>query len=388
MQDIIKRIMSVANDRAGADAILQAAGANVSEDELSDVDGSSSLSDIEDKDEEPDQELDGSDEELSNVYDEENDSEAETERLEESPNKIRTHQNVVLTTQNDGHIYNQSPSKLRSQLMPDHQDEEDDDDQLSDDEISLRQSPKSSLREEAEPPTAATSLEDSAGENKHVLSTIDVESRKRKRSIMAGSGLGDDDDGPLRKRKGSVVTSGDKYAVEDEDHADEEVDSSNPISGNISGDEEREEQEDEVPEEAAEPIAAEDEASEAVEISVSPKRRGRKKKNDSENGVSHDEDAGIVADGDAAVNGEDETPNADEESAENEGDDEAEAALRNEEERKFLSCPHMEERNADVVGSVEKKRLALEQLAAIEKQFATFKERSVSPGYIQYHTNQ
>jgi len=57
-------MMSIETDRAGADAILQAAGANVSEDELSDVDvdgdGSSSLSDIEDKDE-PEQDAEGSD---------------------------------------------------------------------------------------------------------------------------------------------------------------------------------------------------------------------------------------------------------------------------------------------------------------------------------------
>lgn len=356
MQDIVKHIMSILNDRAGADAILQAAGANVSEDELSDVDGSSSLSDIEDKDDEPEQELDGSDEELSNIYDEENDSEAETERLEESPNKIRTHKDVVLTPQNDGHIYNQSPSKLHNQLMPDNQDEEDDDDQLSDDEISLRQSPKSSLHEEAEPPTAATSLEDSAGESKQMLSTIDTDNRKRKRSIMAGSGLGDADDEPLRKRTGSVMTPGDKYAVEDEEHPDEEVDSSNPISGNISGDEEREEQEDEVPEEAAEPIAAEGEAPEAVDVPVSPKRRGRKKKKITENGVSHDEDPGIAADGDVVMNGEDEARNGDE-GAENEGDDEAEAALRNEEERKSKSCSHIEERDANK--RIQLKRSAL-----------------------------
>ena len=333
-------MMSIETDRAGADAILQAAGANISEDELSDVDvdgdGSSSLSDIEDKDDEPEQDPDGSDEELSNVYDDENDSEAETERLEESPNKIRTHKDVVLSSQNDGQIYNKSPSKLHNQIIPDDQDEEDDDDQLSDDEISLRESPKSSIHEDPEPPTAATSL-DSAGEGKQLLSTIDTDSRKRKRSIMAGSGLGDDDDGPLRKRTGSIMTPGDEYAVEDEEHPDEEVDTSNPISGNISGDE-REEQEDEVPEEAEEPIAAEEEAPGVVEVPASPKRRGRKKKKVTENGVSHDEDPGVVADGEAVVNGEDVARNGDEEGAENEGDDEAEAALKNEEERESLSC--------------------------------------------------
>lgn len=331
-------MMSVEADRAGADAILQAAAANVSDDELSDVDvdgdGSSSLSEIEDKDDEPEQDPDGSEEELSNAYDDENDSEAETERLEESPNKIRTHKDVVLSSQNDGHIYNHSPSKLHNQIMPDDQVGEDEDDPLSDDEISLRESPKSSVHDDPEPPTAATSLEDSAGEGKQLLSTIDADSRKRKRSIMAGSGLSDDADEPLRKRTGSIMTPGDEYVVEDEEHHDEELDTSNPISGNISGNE-REEQEDEVAEEAEEPVAAEEEVPEAVEALTSPKRRGRKKKKVIENGVTHDEDPGTGADDDAAVNGEDEPQNGDEEAAENEGDDEAEAALKNEEERKF-----------------------------------------------------
>jgi hypothetical protein len=370
-------MMSIEADRAGADAILQAAGASVSEDELSDVDvdgdGSSSLSDIEDKDE-PEQDADGSDEELSNVYDEENDSEAETERLEDSPNKIRTHKDVVLSSQNGTHVYNQSPSRLHNQIIPNEQDEEDDD-QLSDDEISLRESPKSSIHEDPEPTTAATSLEDSAGEGKQLLSAIETDARKRKRSIMAGSGMGDDDDEPLRKRTGSIMAPADEYAVEDEEAPEEEADTSNPISGNISGDEERDEREDEAPDETEEAIAAEEEAPEAVEVPASPKRRGRKKKKIIENGVSHEEDGGVVANGDAAMNGEDEARNGDEEGVENEVDDEAEAALKNEEEREclclLLVCTVL------MRAIVERKRIALEQLGAIEKRFATFRDRFV-----------
>jgi len=262
------------SDRAGADAILQAAAANMSDDELSDVDvdgdGSSSLSDIEDKDDEPEQ--DGSDEELSNVYDDENDSEAETERLEESPNKIRTHKDVVLSAQNGSQIYNHSPSKLHNQIMPDDHEEEEDDDPLSDDEISLRESPKS----DPDPTTAATSLEDS-GEGKQLLSAVDNDSRKRKRSIMAGSGLIDDSDEPVRKRTGSIMAPAEDYAIEDEEHPDEELDTSNPISGNISG-EEDEEQDGEVAEETEEPIATEIRAPESLEEPLSPKRGTRSRR--------------------------------------------------------------------------------------------------------------
>ena len=343
-------MMSGEADRAGADAILQAAAANVSDDELSDVDvdgdGSSSLSEIEDKDDEPEQDPEGSDEELSNTYDDENDSEAETERLEESPNKIRTHKDLVLSTQDDDQIYNHSPSKLHNQIIPGDQDDEDEDDPLSDDEISLRESPKSSVHGDPEPTTAATSLEDSAGEGKQLLSAIDADTRKRKRSIMAGSGLSDDADEPLRKRTGSIMTPGDEYAVEDEERRDEEIDTSNPISGNISGDE-REEQEDDAVEEAEDPITAEEEAPEAIETPTSPKRRGRKKKKVIENGTTRDEGTGTSADDDAVVNGEDEPQNGDEEAAEVEGDDEAEAALKNEEERKFLPCSGIYARSAN-----------------------------------------
>ena len=329
--------MSIEADRAGADAILQAAGASVSEDELSDVDmdgnGSSSLSDIEDKDE-PEQDLDISDEELSNAYDGENDSDAETERLEDSPNKLRAHKDVVLSSQNGTQVYNQNPSNLHDQIRLDEQNEEDEDDRLSDDEVSLRDSPKSSIHEDPEPTTVATSLEDSPGEKHQMLSTIDNDTRKRKRSIMAGSGLGDDDDGPQRKRTGSIIAAADEYAIEDDEQPDEEVDTSNPVSGNMSGDEERDDQEDGVPQELEDRVTAEEEPSETMQIPSSPERRGRKKKKAVKNDTSNEEDGEVALDDDPALNGEDEVQNGEEDGVDNEGDDEAEAALKNEEERK------------------------------------------------------
>jgi hypothetical protein len=142
---------------------------------------------------------------------------------------------------------------------------------------------------------------------------------------MAGSGLDDDIEEP-RKRTGSIMTPGDDYAVEDEEQPDEEGDTSNPISGNISG-EEGGDNEDDVPDEVEEPAVAEEEAPETTEITVSPKKRGRKKKKPIENGVhSHDEEQEVPLEETTAVNGEDEI-------AENDGD-EAEAAIKNEEERK------------------------------------------------------
>jgi hypothetical protein len=323
--------MSVDMNQA-ADTILQAAQ-EASLDELSDVevdgDGSSSLSEIEYRDIHQDEEAEASDD-RSNESEEENDSEAETERLEPSPN-VRTHKDVVLSSGNDGQIYERSPSKLNNQILADEQGDEEDEDPLSDDDISLHESHKSSVHQDAaEPTTVATSLEDSSGEGKRTQPAIDADNRKRKRSIMAGSGLDDGVEEPLRKRTGSVMTAGNDYAVEDEEQPDEEGDTSNPISGNISG-EEGGEQEDEVLDEVEEPAVAEEEVPEAPEVTVSPKKRGRKKKKPVTNGVnSHDEEQDALLEGTTAVNGE-------EENAENEGD-EAEVALKNEEERKLLSC--------------------------------------------------
>jgi hypothetical protein len=343
--------MSVEMDQ-GADAILQAARESASLDELSEVevdgDGSSSLSDIEDKDPEQDEDAEAS-EDLSNLSDEENDSEAETERLEESPNKFRPQQDVVLSSHGKNQIYDRSPSKLHNQIIPNHQDDEEDDDPLSDDDMSINESPespKSSPHDdpEAEPPTAPTSLEDSSGDNKKMLSVIETDTRKRKRSIMAGTGFDEDLGEPLRKRTGSVMTPADEYAIEDDINHDEEVDTSNPISGNISGDEGGAAHEEDPPEEVEEPAANDENAAETVDIPVSPKKRGRKKKKTVENGVDiHDEDLDAVAD-ETALNGDDEVRNGEEDNADNEGDDEAEAALKNEEEREFLlwshtSCP-------------------------------------------------
>lgn len=316
-----------------ADAILQAAQ-EASLDELSDVevdgDGSSSLSEIEYRDIHQDEEAEASDD-RSNESEEENDSEAETERLEPSPN-VRTHKDVVLSSGNDGQIYERSPSKLNNQILADEQGDEEDEDPLSDDDISLHESHKSSVHKDAaEPTTVATSLEDSSGEGKRTQPAIDADNRKRKRSIMAGSGLDDGVEEPLRKRTGSVMAAGNDYAVEDEEQPDEEEgDTSNPISGNISG-EEGGEQEDEVPDEVEEPTVAEEEVPEAPEITVSPKKRGRKKKKPVTNGVNgHDEEQEAPLEGTAALNGEDDN-------AENEGD-EAEVVLKNEEERKLLYC--------------------------------------------------
>lgn len=357
----------------GADALLQAAHAAASlDDELSvvDEDGSSSLSEIEDKDADQDDDGEGSDE-LSNMSDEENDSEAETERIEESPNKFRAQKDVVLGPRNDDHSYERTPSKLHKHFTAD--DDDDDDEPLSDADVSMDESPespKSSAHEDVEPEhtTGPTSLEDSSVENKNLLSAVESDTRKRKRSIMAPEEeLGE----PVRKRTGSVMTPGDDYAIEEDAPQEEDPDALIPISGNISGEEGGVTHEDEVVEEAEEHAIIDEEVVETVDIPISPKKRGRKKKKGVENGVNnHVEDSENPPDPDTAINGDD-ARQAEEDNAENEGDDEAEAAQKNEEERKFCCSDY----KAQLTKAVEKKRIALDQLTSIERQFSTFRDR-------------
>lgn len=328
----MRRLINIEMEQA-ADAILQAAR-ETSPDELSDVevdgDGSSSLSEIEYRDLNQDDEAEASDA-RSNESEDENDSEAETERLEQTPKTIRTHN--ILSANNE-QVYERSPSKLNKQIGADDEGDEDEDDALSEDNVSLHGSHKGSAHGDLVAPTTAETLaEDSSVERqRHLLLTADADTRKRKRSIMAGSGLRDDIEEPLRKRLGSVMASGNEYTVEDEERPDEEADTSNPISGNITG-EEGGEHEDDVPDGPGEPAVVEEEAPEPTEIIVSPKKRGRKKKKTAGNGISNHDDQDAALEGSVPVNGE-------EEMAENEGDG-AEAALKNEEERKSQFWLHL-----------------------------------------------
>ncbi|TAQ83634.1 hypothetical protein B7494_g8042 [Chlorociboria aeruginascens] len=291
-------------------------------------DGSSSLSDIE-----ADQEDDGeASDDLSNPSDD-NDSEAETERLEETPNKIRKHKDVILNSRNDSETYERSPSKLHNQIMPENPEEDGEDEPLSEDELSVNDSPKSFVQDESklEPATIDTSREDSPSEEQKTRALIDAENRKRKRSIMAGSGLDLDMDEPQAKRTGSVMTPGDDYVV-DELQLDEDIETSNPMSGNISGDEGAEVLEAEVAEDIEEPAPIDEDIPEPVII---PK---------------------ATIGGDTLMNGDDEVRNGDEDQADNEGDDEAELLQRNEEE-------------------LERRRLAQEELGKIEGNFAILREK-------------
>lgn len=322
--------MSAAMEQA-ADAILQAAR-DVSPDDLSDVeidaDGSSSLSEIEDKDADDADEMELSDDDLSNISDEENDSEAETERLEDSPHKFRQQQDVVLSSRgntNNNQGYAHSPSKLHKETSIDNQEDEDEE-ELSEDELSSEDSPKSSTHDETAlgPSTTTMSLEESSREDTKMLSASETDTRKRKRSIMAGSGLDEDNEESPRKRTGSIMALNDEYAIEDDIEEDIAGHTSNGISGNISGREGV--AQDDAPEALDDPAVAENITKEIDDIGTSPRKRGRRKKKGLENG----EDEPIQED--PALNGDNEARNGVDHEAENEGDDEADLLSKDEEE--------------------------------------------------------
>jgi hypothetical protein len=210
-----------------------------SDDALSELDdGSSSLSDIEDKEAEQD-DLDGGESENDIEYDA-NDSEAETERLENSPHNQRKLKDVVLSPQAESRTYERSPSKLQHQFQVEVDGDDDQDmDELSDDDISVDKSTKSPGSDEAEqePTTATTSIEDSSGDGKLSVAALEAAaSKKRKRSLLPDPGIMDTNEleEPARKRTGSIGAPEDEYAIDDTASVDGEMETSNPISGNIS----------------------------------------------------------------------------------------------------------------------------------------------------------
>jgi hypothetical protein len=322
-----------------------------SDDALSELgDGSSSLSDIEDKEADQD-DLDGVESE-NDIDSDVNDSEAETERLENSPHDHRKQKDVVLSSHAESRTYERSPSKLQHQFHIEAEDDNDEDvDDLSDDERSLDKSPKSIEDTGQGPTTATTSLEDSSGEGKESITTHNAASKKRKRSLLPdhGSMNGNDLDEPARKRTGSVGAPADEYAIDDSASLNGDAEMSNPISGNISDveslDAEDDEEEEANQQGTNEEIGADDGVTEAANLAEvsSPeveRHKGRKKRRSS----GHDPED-VEAEQMEQINEESMSNNIShqpvdmeepEDTADIEGD-EAEVMLRNEEERK---CYH------------------------------------------------
>jgi hypothetical protein len=312
-------------------------------------DGSSSLSDIEDKEAEQ-EDLDGVDSE-NDIESDVNDSEAETERLQNSPHDQRKQKDVVLSSHAESRTYERSPSKLQHQFHIEAEDDNDEDvDDLSDDEGSFDKSPSGLEGAEQGPTTATTSLEDSSGEGKESITTHNAASKKRKRSLLPdhGSMNGNDLGEPARKRTGSVGAPADEYAIDDSASLNGDAEMSNPISGNVSDVDSLDAEEDDEEgnqQPTNEEIGEENGVIEAADLAEmsSPeveRHKGRKKRRSSGHDpedveAEHSEQANEepMSNSLSHRTGDMEEP---EDTADVEGD-EAEVILRNEEERK---CYH------------------------------------------------
>ena len=172
----------------------------------------------------------------SDLNSEVNDTEAETERLYDTPKNPRQ-RDVIVDRFNHGQVFETTPSKLRNTAAVDDEAENEDGVLESDDD--------SSAASDHSPTKAAKTQITGGGE----LSKQDSQERKRKRSPANETS---ESDQPLRKRTASVV-------AQDEDVDDENVvhddGSANAQSANHSGDEEsdasprkRSSAEDELPE--------------------------------------------------------------------------------------------------------------------------------------------
>ncbi|KAK0617946.1 Sds3-like-domain-containing protein [Bombardia bombarda] len=371
---------------------------------------SSPLSDVEDKDHEPEEmdlimhshdlgrrttakhndTRDGDDSDLASDSDDEsklsemdvNDSEAETERLYDTPRKNNGTRDVLDAVGDVGNrqfvdrrdrAFERSPSKLQQQIQADldaeraasdnnslSEGEEEDDDDVSV-AFSEPEPEPQSIRDKrlrspllAKKPPVTSSPADSA--ILKATRTDSTDSRKRKRpSVTEQSEV----DQPLRKRTGSIgVVPDGEFSADDIAVVDDEGTSTNPQSGNHSGVEDtngeveipsktKVKPVDSVEHDVVEPIR-----SERAKRNVG-KRRKSKSLEDSGGQPNAEPQKGATETVDGSAAGAS-APHA--EDGHTEDADEAEAAHKNEEE-------------------LERKKAAWEELTAIEKQFSNFRER-------------
>lgn len=319
-----------------------------------------------------------------------NDSEAETERLYDTPPKNGVARDIVNTVGDTGHrrftdrrerIFERSPSKLQQQLRADIEgqgtnngrklasDVEQDGDDVPSSEPELGSLKRPQQRS---PSLAKKGLVAPVDEDTPSLPTRQnsADSRKRKRSSVADNL---EADLPLKKRTGSIGAADREFPGDVPMVDDEGV----PIlsqSGNHTAEEDNEE--------AVPTTEAKDGAFDSTEEGIAAPSRSRKGKRSptKQRKSKSPEEAGIQDEApdeppeDADVQSfEVPTPQAEDDHAE-EVDEEAEAAHRNEEERTLLATRFLYFTEANVI-AVERKKAAWEELVAIEKQFSSFRER-------------
>ncbi|KAI3332183.1 hypothetical protein HD806DRAFT_185365 [Xylariaceae sp. AK1471] len=339
---------------------------------LSDDDGSSPLSDVEDKDEDPDdlreehRPAHNENDDLSLVDNQSdgNDTEAETERLYDTPQHTTRHKDIVLDQSVNAIVYERTPSKLRQEAKTAGGIRHAEDTPLSDDDVSMASSPPAQPTEVPEKLQSPT-LDILA----QVAAIQEAESRKRKRSSLPLEAA--EVEQPPRKRTDSLPIVDPATVDGDATIVDEDDPSLNTISGEHSTDE------------GIDTTAAEDEAEpdEPVlqaqsdhDTNVRKQTRSSSKRlKNAEETAETDALTGELLNG--TVPEEDDAHIGEDEHMEVDIDEEAEAAQKNEEERMARSLATSLDRDTDATAAVERKRAAFEQLSGIEKRFSAFRDK-------------
>lgn len=279
-----------------------------------------------------------------------NDSEAETERLYDTPQKNTPRRGLTNGATDAGGkqfidrrlaTFEPSPSKLQQQVRADvtAADDGSDDDSLSepDDDISMASSEPDPALAKAHKSRSQSQANDSpetkAGDTKVAADPVEeeaIETRKRKRSSVAEQS---ELDQPLRKRTGSIGSTPRELSTNDNAAPDDEGASSNARSGEQTGEEDNTGDREATHNTKDEALETTEAASAEPTRSRQSRRNGvrkRKSPDDSTEGPneSAQEDSAAAEEGRARTAGE--------EQADAEADEEAaEAALRNEEERTY-----------------------------------------------------
>ncbi|CAK7210443.1 Transcriptional regulatory protein [Sporothrix curviconia] len=328
---------------------------------------------------------------LSEVEPDVNDSEAETERLYDTPTKAKNLKDGVdgadaesspesvasptkrLAAQARDRTFQASPSKLKQQLHADSdadEDEEDDDalseaedeenneadgeeEAAADDRELTRSSRRRSLaaKEQAKKAGVDGDKEETPVPTPALLRSqrSNSDTRKRKRSPTTDPS---ESDQPLRKRIGSGTGAAGRDAIAED--VDGEKASAKRVNGVTADDDAAETGGDDKADAADAAESAEGTNSDTFRARRSKRGSAKKRSNSDDGDEANEEDA--LEDGEPGTAEEDATGHGDDEPLDGDIDEEAEAAHRNEEE-------------------LERKKAALENLHAIEKQFASFRDR-------------
>ncbi len=288
-----------------------------------------------------------------------NDSEAETERLYDTPPKNGVTRDMLDILGEVGNrqfvdrrtrVFERSPSKLQQLLQADlatketasdneslsDADEEEDDASIvsSDPEPAPTKSPRLRSPTQVKKSQETTSITDSAASQ--ITRPDSQESRKRKRSSVAEQS---ELEQPLRKRTGSIGAPEGDFSADDAAVADDEVASTNPQSGTHTGEEDNNDDAEATGENKEDPA---DSAEETIGPGRakktkrnSPKKRTSKSPEELQDQVA-EEAPDDPPDGVEGTPADDPVPHAEDEHVED-ADEEAEAAHRNEEECKNIS---------------------------------------------------